>query len=376
MSFFVGKVAVVGAGGAGKTRMLNTIVNILTNNKFPWDEEANLAGTLVVTPYSVIFPLPNVQPVKVIFADNPGQNSLETMRLSSAKAGSGYKAIIIVLDSTAWNFRSIGILHAESLARYINGEKINIAIISSKSDLSELLTNMYNTIIAQTLEKAIENITPYMPVPYYNRTIRERDSFRLTINDDWIPFTQLEQYFVNALEHELKNAAFTPMNIRLLVRSLLLGYCNYYTEHYPDFLKHAAFNAIDDQLVNSLNYYRPTSYETQTPWRVLAAQSILGITGKNEIPFHRSAFKSSNILFVLQNYVIGQYSNHIEFIEQIKESHPNWEIIDNTYTNITNREGLENTRSSFEHLLMHLMMETNKNSKKSTIDDLGLSHFS
>ena len=141
-------------------------------------------------------------------------------------------------------------------------------------------------------------------------------------------------------------------------------------------MKHAAFNAIDDQLVNSLNYYRPTSYETQTPWRVLAAQSILGITGKNEIPFHRSAFKSSNILFVLQNYVIGQYSNHIEFIEQIKESHPNWEIIDNTYTNITNREGLENTRSSFEHLLMHLMMETNKNSKKSTIDDLGLSHFS
>ena len=214
MSFFIGKIAVVGAGGAGKTRMLNAIVNILTNNKFPWNEEANVAGTLTVTPYSVLFPLPDSQPVKVIFADNPGQNSLETMRLSSAKAGSDYKALLIVVDSAAWNFRSIGTLHAESLARYINSDKIMIAVITSKSDLSELISSMYNTVIAEALEKAIENITPYMPVSYYNRTIRENDSFRLTDTDDWIPFTQLEKYFVNTLEHVLKDAAYTPINIR------------------------------------------------------------------------------------------------------------------------------------------------------------------
>jgi hypothetical protein len=97
---FLGKSSVVGRGGAGKTRIIVELANRLANNKYSWDEEENIAGTLTVTLYSIDITLNNYT-AKVILAGNPGQQSLETVRVIAARTGTEYKALILVTDGTA-----------------------------------------------------------------------------------------------------------------------------------------------------------------------------------------------------------------------------------------------------------------------------------
>ena len=104
---FLGKFACVGQGGSGKTRTVVEVTNYLSEtNEILWSEESNLAGTLTVTPYSFTLPANSVnsENYKIIVADNPGQNSLEMVRLSVARAGSDYAGIIIFADALSWNF--------------------------------------------------------------------------------------------------------------------------------------------------------------------------------------------------------------------------------------------------------------------------------
>ena len=153
---FLGKIAVLGSGGAGKTRMVVELVNGLTGNRFPWSEESNMGGTTNVTPYPVQFPSPQS---KAILVDNPGQDSLETVRVTTARVGSQYAGIVIVLDSCAWNSRKIAIGHAEEISKYMDqatGDGIPMNIITNKSDLANLLFNGLADRIGQLLEQNLQ----------------------------------------------------------------------------------------------------------------------------------------------------------------------------------------------------------------------------
>jgi len=326
---FIGKFAAVGQGGSGKTRGIAEIANYLAKQiLYPWDEESNMAGTLTVTPYSMSIPsAKNITPGsfdqqqnvrRIILADNPGQNSLELVRISVAKSGANYKGLIIFADAIGWNFHSVGISHAKSISKYLETKNLPVALITSKADIINAFqqTSFLNDIIA-CLSTALKSADNGQLIPYFDRVHNSQKQFHLQVLEGgWISFTQLEQFLVNALDanyYQSENG-FTFMNRRLFVRSLLLGYCDYYRKEYPEFIQsYPVFNAIDENLLNSLNYHRPTSYETGTPWNVLASQRRSGSSvTKNEPPFRLDAFDDDGMNYVLRNFCMGTQSRHYE----------------------------------------------------------------
>ncbi len=379
---FIGKFAAVGQGGSGKTRTVAEIANFLYDKKNLWSEESNLSGTLTVTPYSFTFQSnkSNSDNYKFIIADNPGQNSLEMVRLSVAKAGTDYAGIIIFADAISWNFREVGILHAESIAKYLHSNGLPVAFITTKADLILKFqqSNLLNEIVF-VMANAIENIQENTLVPYYNRVRNREESFHFHLIDGWFLFTQLEQILINALDREFfdNSTGFTIMNRRLLVRSLLLGFCDYYRKEYPEYIKnYPAFNAIDSNLINSLNYHRPSAYETETPWNVLAAQSRSGITSKNEIPFRKDAFDESSIEYVLRNFCLGTQSRHYETEGKMRARafENGWKFVTSAYTDSVSKAGMERTIQCIQKLVNEAEKK-NDSKKEEENNELNLHEF-
>ena len=369
---FIGKFAAVGQGGAGKTRAIAQVTNhLLGKGKYPWDEEANLSGTSMVMPYSLSLP----SGVKIIIADNPGQNSLEQVRLSVAKAGADYKGVLIFTDATAWNFREVGILHAESIAQYVQQKDLPVAFITNKADIIQKFqqTDLLHQ-ICDILANTVSSSTHGQEVPYFERVQNKYLTFSLNIINDWIPFTQLEQLLINALVkhiYPLKIPGITKMNIRLLVRALLLGYCDYYRDQYTEFIKqYPVFNAIDENLINSLNYHRPSAFETDTPWKVLTAQSRSKIIDKNEPPFQRAAMSAAGIDYVFKNYCLGTLSKQIELEGKIRQRalKRGWKFTTSAYSDAITIEGQQKIINCIEKLAQASLSYDNRLEKKDTLE--------
>lgn len=379
MSSRLGRIGVLGPGGAGKTRMLVELVNKL-DKRYEWDEEKNFIGSLSVTPFHVVFPLED-KTVKCTLVDNPGQNSLEKLRMNAAKSDSKYLGLVLVVDSCSWNFREIALWHTMAIEHHLSTGNIPLNIIVNKSDLAEQLLGNLGSYIGEIIEEAFEHIKNYAKVFYFNRITSREEFFQITLYEGWVPFTQIEQYLTNSLDAIfVKNQVegFTQVNIRILVRALLLGYCEFYQEYHPEFISsNPIFNAIDKELVNSLNYFRGTSYETSTPFNILAAQSKTGLTHKNEIPFHMASFEKKNVEFILQRYVVSNLEKFQKFVSGIKTNYSSWKIIDTTYTNSVTDDGIKDIRSSFSSLIEYLdRIKSDKDEKpKLSYDSLGLSNF-
>jgi GTPase SAR1 family protein len=379
MSSRLGKIGILGPGGAGKTRMLVELVNRM-DKRYEWDEEKQFLGSLSVTPFHVTFPLKN-KSVKCTLVDNPGQNSLEKLRMNAAKSDGKYLGFVLVVDSCSWNFREIAIWHTKAIEHHLSLDTIPLNIITNKSDLATLLLGKLGNYIGEIIEEAFDHLKNYDKVFYFNRITSREEFFQITLYEGWVPFTQIEQYLTNSLDAVfVKNQVegFTQVNIRTLIRSILLGFCQFYQEYHPEFVSsNPIFNAIDDELVNSLNYFRGTSYETSTPFNILAAQSKTGLTHKNEIPFHISSFEKKNIIFILNKYVVAQEKNFQHFVSKIKTHLPSWNVIDATYTNSVTDDGISKIRTSLASLLEYIDEHTSKKEDKQKLsyDKLGLSNF-
>ncbi|OLS19968.1 MAG: hypothetical protein HeimC3_42940 [Candidatus Heimdallarchaeota archaeon LC_3] len=343
----VWKIGSVGPQGSGKTRTIMEVCNQLIENKYLWEEEENLAGTTIVKPFTIL-----IDNKKLIIADNPGQNSLEMVRKSVAQSGADYTGILIFVDSLQFNFREIGLFHAMSIANYVKQEGLPVALITTKADLiqrffqSDLLTR-----ICYILESGVQNIFDGQNIPYFDRTRKLHSEFILHINDGWIPFLELEQVLINALEYNinpLNVPGFTMMNVRLFARSILLGYCQFYKEKHPDFIQqYPIFNALysDYDFINSLNYNRPSAMETGTPWRFIAAQSKSKFVDKNEPPFQQSAFYANNIEFVLKNYCLASPTRHMVYEGELRQKvfDMGWKFIGSTFTDSITPGGIQNS---------------------------------
>ena len=158
------------------------------------------------------------------------------------------------------------------------------------------------------------------------------------------------------------------MNRRILARSVLLGFCDYYRKEYPEYIREfPVFNAIDGNLLNSLNYHRP--------WKVLAAQSRSGITSKNEIPFQRGAFDEGSIEYVMRNFCLGTSSRHYELEGMIRSrSFENgWKFVTSAFTDSVSKPGIERTIECIKKLANEAEKRQIKHEKKE--DDLNLDEF-
>jgi GTPase SAR1 family protein len=366
------KIGSVGPQGSGKTRSIISINNFLSSNEYSWEEEEHLIGTTVVMPYTL-----TINKKKVIIADNPGQNSLEMVRKSVAQSGADYSGLIIFIDAIQFNFRGIGILHAESIAEYIKRQSLPVALITTKADLiqrffqSDLLSR-----ICYTLEHAVQNCVNGQKVPYFDKVRNIEVEFELRIENGWINFLQLEQLLVNALDRQFSIQiipGFTTINIRLFVRSLLLGYCQYYKEQYPDYIQQfPVFNSLydDKELINSLNYNRPSAIEFSTEWKVIASQSRTAITNKNEPPFQQSAFFANNIDYVLRQYCLATPTKAIEWQGRVRQKilDKGWNLVGNTFTDCITPGGIQNIIKIISDLNYVIEENTAKERKKKRVD--------
>ena len=381
-SDFIGKLALLGQGGSGKTFMINTIANYLAERQiYNWDEESNMAGTIAVTPYILDFP----DKRRVIINDNPGQDSLEFIRKIIASQGDVYQGLIVVVDAIGWNFRNVGILQAKSLVEFNkNLNLLPLSIIISKRDLLDhLLKSNKIPVLATVMANAIKNLGSDLEVSYQSRMYKKNLSKQITLeNPSLIPLTAMEQVLTNAMDEYLKKdpiTDFTKMNVRLFVRSFLLGYCEA-MRTMLDLSKYPFFASISDpSLVNRLNYHRPTAYETGSGWEKLGKSSQTDNKVLAEPYVLRQTFDSKTIETIITNYVFASEHKIKEFLEQIESiGKEKWQIVSSCFTSSIERKGKEQIKETLIKLLDVVSEQKSKRPKtikEDSISDFGLDEF-
>lgn len=378
-SVFLGRVAVIGPGGAGKTRSIQEMANTLAKTrKYNWSEEKNIAGTMVVTPYSLSFP-PNLM---AVFNDNPGQSSLDLIRKSVAQAGAHYKGVLIYQDATAWNFKDVGLLQARAITEFIEEEiTLPIAVITTKADLVEQLSRPkvlahHAGLIADTIARAKDGNV----VDFFNRVKNQPRQIPLTLYKGAFYFTQLEQLVVNTIQADLRSnpiKGMTPINLRYYVRSILMGFAGLVIkfmaesklgEIYPE------LNAFDSNLVTALNYYRPTAYETESDWEVIHG------AGKNEPIILKEILDEESIKSIIKSFTLASEDDHNKYIQQLQEEMkvtPNpdvkWQLVDHVYTDTISDQGRNNLSKTFEKFISSI--ESSNKVKSPDVSDLNLTEF-
>ena len=379
-SEFLGKLAAIGQGGSGKTFLINTMANYLAEKDlYNWDEEANMAGTIAVTPYSLKF-----QDKRVIVNDNPGQDSLEFLRNLIARAGDVYQGLIIVVDAVGWNFRKIGQLQAKSMIEINKSPNLPVILIISKRDLRDYLVQSNKiAIIATIMANAVKNVSTNFNIKYKSRMYNKILNDDITLDEpSLIPLTVMEQILTNALDKYLEDdpiKGFTKMNVRLFIRSFLLGYCEA-MKSMIDLQKYPVFASIGDpNLVNRLNYHRPTAFETGSGWEKLGKSAQQGKKGLQEPPILRQTFDSKTIELIINNYVLASETKVQEFVDEMKKfGKDNWKVVSFCYTNALERSGKEQIKNTLIQLLNEVSEQKSKvviPEKKESISDFGLDEF-
>lgn len=379
-SEFLGKIAALGQGGSGKTFLINTMANYLADKElYNWSEEANIAGTIAVTPYSLKF-----HDRRVIVNDNPGQDSLEFLRNLIASQGEVYQGFIIVVDAVGWNFRKVGLMQAESMVSTLKNKNLPLIVIISKRDLRDYLFQSNKiSVIATVMANAIKNIDTGYDLVYNSRMYKKRLDHTVKLQDtSLIPFTIIEQVLTNALDMYLEDEpikGFTKMNVRLFIRSFLLGYMEA-MKSMIDLAKYPIFASIGDpNLVNRLNYHRPTAFETGSGWEKLGKSSTSSKPGISEPPIIRQTMDSKTIELIINNFVLASESKVQEFVDDMKKSgQGKWNVISFCYTNALERSGKEQIKNTLLQLIEEIEQQKNtvpKAPKKETISDIGLDEF-
>ena len=378
-SHFLGRIAVIGPGGAGKTRSLQNIANVLAKtNKYNWSEEKNIAGTMVVTPYSLSFP----ENKSAVFNDNPGQSSLELIRKSVAQAGAHYKGILMYQDATAWNFRDVGLHQGKAITEFIEDPlELPVAVITTKADLVKQLSNpKVISHHASLIAKAIDRVKEGQEIEFFNRVKNQPRLFELTTYKGSFYFTQLEQLVVNALQTDLRAnpiQGMTQINLRYYVRSILMGFANLVVdfiaesrlgEIYPE------LNAFDSNLIAALNYYRPTAYETESDWEVIHG------AGKNEPIILKEILDESSIKSIIRTFTLAskeEHIKHVNYLQDIMKTGPNpdvqWHICDHTYADTVSEEGSKKLLKVYESLISKINEFSEV--RDTEVSDLNLTEF-
>jgi signal recognition particle receptor subunit beta len=380
-SEFLGKIAALGQGGSGKTFLINSIANYLAEKElYPWNEEANMAGTIAVTPYSLKF-----SDRRVVVNDNPGQDSLEFLRNLIASQGEVYQGIVLVVDAVGWNFRKVGSMQAASMVEATKSKSdLPLIVIISKRDLRDYLVQSNKiSIIATVMANAIKNISNGYDISFNSRMYKKKLNYTVKLSDpSLIPLTTMEQILTTALDNYLEDEpikGFTKMNVRLFIRSFLLGYCEA-MKSMIDLGKYPVFASIGDpSLVNRLNYHRPTALETGSGWEKLGKSSISGSKPLEEPPILRQTFDSKTIELIINNYVLASESKVEEFVDEMQRlGKGKWNVVSFCYTNALERTGKEQIKNTLIQLINEIAerkANVVKPVKRETISDIGLDEF-
>ena len=350
--------------------MLANLANKRIVYNYDEAEESN-TGTLNAQPYSI--PLSNNE--RLLIIDNPGQNSLTSLRTT---VGDSYKGLIVVLDAIGKNFWNFSLQQCLPFIQMAKNSKLPIIIIINKYDLQITLLGRKSFVddLALLIEKNVSSIEYGKKLPYFDRTSNKVEYLPFDSPSNSLSFTQLEQVIVNGLDQYFNLNpvnGFTKLNIRSLERSLLLGYCNLFITYsqLPEFkAKHPDLH-IPDDIQNTVLYFRPTAYENKTSWTKMASNDR---AKEPLIPLEY--FKYPNIVTILKNEVINTSEDQItEFINKSMKKYDIWAYYLN---NINKRESLEAILEGLTKLTEtpYFTREIDSNSKKPKENGLNLPKIS
>ena len=275
-------------------------------------------------------------------------------------------------------------MQAKSMIDVNKSPNLPIIIIISKRDLRDYLVQSNKiAIIATVMANAVKNVSKNFEIDYHSRMYNKPLKDNITLQDpSLIPLTVMEQLLTNALDKYLEDEpikGFTKMNVRLFVRSFLLGYMEA-MKSMIDLQKYPIFSSIGDpNLVNRLNYHRPTAFETGSGWEKLGKSSVPGQKGLEQPPILRQTFDSKTIELIINNFVLASESKVQEFVDEMKKSgQDNWKVVSFCYTNALERSGKEQIKNTLIQLLNEVSEQKSKApkpEKKETISDIGLDEF-
>lgn len=352
LKIYSGKIGVFGQHTSGKTRLIFGLLNFaIKKNIHIWDEEENHSGTSLTHPFTVEW---GDTKKKLLIIDNPGQNHFQTVRNYVAKSSEPYNAIIIVLDSIAWNFRKIPFLQVKKILELMDYTEIPIINVITKLDLlNSLLRDEQIDVIARKLVHSIQGIKNGDRIPYYNRKQKKTEWKVFESENSYVSFQILEQLFTNAVEDLLmKNPIpeLSKSNIRILIRALLLGYSELLVTwlSLPEYKKLYKDVIIPENLEQILSNYRGTILESGIKWNNQIKNSE-----SNEIIFPIDIFDYTRILDIFKRVVLlskrdNQFKN--ELFELSSKILPSCKILDPIFVDNNNRKNYQVLNESLKKI--------------------------
>ena len=371
---FGGKIAIIGQTGSGKTHLITRMINDLAlETLFPWDEENELGGTSKITHYNM-----ELSPHgRFILQATTNHSTLKEIQLSMKNKGNAFKGLLLISDAISWNYSQIGVYQADQLRHFAKRSNIPICLIVNKKDLAtKFLKEGLLDKVLELFDKTLNDISSLSKIHYINRVDRTSNFIHIqTKNDQNISFLHLEQLFCSTLDLWNKSAnikGLTFVNIRILVRSLLLGL-------YEHFIKNGTNLTIDENLRNRLNYYRPTAFETGVNWNIISQD--INDNGKIKEPVFNVQFLDKKILkAVFINDVIATEEKVINFCQQLSnlEELNKWNLASNCFTDSVSKNG---RKLIYDTLILFIkqILKENPNQTNTeddiTLQDLGLDEF-
>lgn len=371
---FGGKIAVLGQTGSGKTHLITRMINDLAlETLYPWDEENELGGTSKFTHYKM-----NLSPYgRFILQAITNYSTLKEIQMSMKNKGNEFDGLLLIADAISWNHSQIGVYQADQLRHYSKNKNIPICLIVNKMDLAtKLLKEGLLDKILELFNKSLNENENWHKIHYINRLDRTSNFISLKINKNQkISFLQLEQLFCSTLDLWNKSAeikGLTFVNIRILVRSLLLGL-------YSHFFKNGTNSTINENLRIRLNYYRPTAYETGVNWNIIS-QDINNNSTIQEPEFNVQSLDIDTLKAVFINDVIATEEKVVHFCERLSKLQElnKWNLVSSCFTDSVSKDGRKKIYNTIILFIKQILKENSNYTKRKNnlaLQDLELDEF-
>ncbi len=353
-----GRILVVGTQAGGKTAIVTKLA-ARTDSSMEYYED--FGGTIETEYLKVSFDEGNFYSLLLPIG---GQEKWAKLR---ERFGSTAEAIVTILDSCTKQFWMNSLQQATSISGVLPYNNYPVSFIVTKKDLNDAITKE----VSSFSESIVEGLAraKHEGVTFYSRGFRiSQRSFKLNETGE-IPFTQMEQIIVNALEHKYFTG-LEPGNARkgdMLLQGFSLVNCRIFSRALTLALSYQAEPGDQMAILGLLNDMRPTMLELDTNWTDLG-RKYPKAGSEPLIPVNISTDEIKNVILekLLANETdINNFEKEINKMSYLTGwRHTGWEHI-----SIFEEDGL-NKASNLIRRIMGAISESEQADKFSLFDPI------
>lgn len=354
-----GRILVVGTQGGGKTA---TVTRLAARTDSSMEYQEDFSGTIETEYLKVTFDEGKFYSLLLPIG---GQEKWAKLR---ERFGSTAEAIVTILDSCTKQFWSNSLQQATSISSVLPYNNYPVSFIVTKKDLNEAIAEEAGTfgeVIVEGIARANRE-----GVTYYSRGFRISERrFEIEKGLDKVPFTQMEQIIVNALEQKYFTG-LEPGNARrgnVLLAGFSLVNCRIFTRALTLALSYQDEPGDQIAILGLLNDMRPTLLELDTNWIDLKRK----YPKAGSEPVIPEDISVDEIKKVILEKLLANESDITNFEKEInKISHlTGWRQVGWEHISIFEEEGLEKA-SNLVRKVMETISESEQADKFSLFDPI------